>query len=241
MPIRVTVWNEFRHEKTDAEAKKIYPDGIHSVIKDFLAKNPDVLVTTAVLDDPSQGLTDEILDNTDVLLWWGHMFHGEVNDALVEKIRARVYNGMGFIALHSGHHSKPFRAILGTTGNLAWGREQKGIIWNLMPNHPIAKGIPSHFDIFEEMYGEPFFIPVPDELIFGTWYEDGNIFRGGCTFYRGLGKIFYFHPGHETCGSFYNPYVQQIISNAVLWAAPCVTGEGLENICTHQTEAPYKA
>ncbi|MBO5788714.1 MAG: ThuA domain-containing protein, partial [Clostridia bacterium] len=181
MAIRVTIWNEFLHEKTDENAKKLYPFGIHATIRDFLCCD-DFEIRLAALEDPDQGLPDEVLSSTDVLIWWGHMRHGDVDDGLVERIRTRVYNGMGFIALHSAHHSKPFRAILGTTGNLTWGREQKAIVWNLMPNHPIAAGIPAHFELFEELYSEPFFIPTPDELIFGTWYEDGNIFRGGCTY-----------------------------------------------------------
>lgn len=241
MSIRVTVWNEFRHEKTDPDAKRLYPEGIHATVASFLKECDGLEVRLAALDDPDQGLPDEVLNTTDVLVWWGHMCHGEVDDALVERIRQRVYAGMGFVALHSAHHSKPFKAILGTTGNLAWGREQKGIVWNLLPSHPIARGIPAHFTIYEEMYGEPFFIPVPDELIFGTWYEDGNIFRGGCTFYRGLGKIFYFHPGHETCDSFYNEYVRRIICNAVQYTAPVPVADDLSNVCTHQTQAPAEA
>lgn len=238
MGIRVTVWNEFRHEKHLKEAMALYPNGIHCTVKAFLDKNADYEVRLAALDDPHQGLSDEVLNNTDVLIWWGHMAHGEVDDALAERIRRRVYDGMGFIALHSAHHSKPFKAILGTTGNLAWGREQKALVWNLMPTHPITQGIPAHFELFEEMYGEPFFIPTPDELLFGTWYEDGNIFRGGCTWRRGLGKVFYFHPGHEICDSFHNEYVQRIITQAVAWAAPVSVTEDLKNACTHQLQAP---
>ena len=241
MAIRVTVWNEFYHEKTEAEAKAQYPSGLHATIKEFLDKDADLEVRLAALDDPDQGLPEEVLNQTDVLVWWGHMCHQKVDDALVERIRQRVYAGMGFVALHSAHHSKPFKAILGTTGNLMWGREQKGIVWNLMPSHPICQGIPDHFEIFEEMYGEPFFIPKPDDLLFGTWYEDGNIFRGGCTFTRGLGKIFYFHPGHETCPSFHHPVVQKIILQGVRWAAPTLLAEGLKNECVHQIDPPYKA
>lgn len=232
--IRVTIWNEFRHEKTDEKARQLYPDGIHAFVGAFL-KAPDVEVTLAALDDPEQGLSEERLNNTDVLMWWGHMAHGEVSDALVERIRTRVLDGMGFIAMHSGHHSKPFRAILGTTGNLTWGREQRCFVWNLCPSHPIAAGIPTYFELNEELYSEPFYIPKPDDLIFGTWYEDGNLFRGGATFTRGLGKIFYFHPGHETCDSFYNPYVQTILKNAVRWCAPATTDATFDRKCNHQT------
>ncbi len=219
--IRVTVWNEFRHEKEMEEARAVYPNGLHAVIKEFLDEEEDFEVRLAALDDPDQGLPDEVLNATDVLIWWGHVAHKEVRDELAERIRDRVYAGdMGFIALHSAHHSKPFRAIVGTTGNLTWGREQKEVIWNLMPSHPIAAGIPDHFIIEEEeLYAEPFYIPNPDALVFGCWYEDGFIFRGGACFLRGAGKVFYFQPGHESCRSFFNPYVQRVIKNAIRWAS----------------------
>ena len=233
--LRVTIWNEFRHEKTKENVKAIYPDGLHATIKAFLDKNEDLEVRLAALDDPDQGLPDEVLENTDVLLWWGHMAHGEVNDELVKKIQTRVYLGkMGFIALHSGHHSKPFKAIVGTNGNLSWGRDQKEIMWNLLPAHPIAAGIPDHFIIEkEELYCEPFYIPQPDELVFGGWYEDGFIFRAGCCFFRGAGKVFYFQPGHESCPSYHNEYVQRIITNAVYWAKPNEIVYPIENKCPH--------
>ena len=171
--IRVTIWNEFRHEKTNETAKALYPNGLHATIGEYLdANDEEIEVTLAALDDPDQGLPDDVLNNTDVLIWWGHMAHGEVNDALVTKIQRRVYMGkMGFIALHSAHHSKPFRAIVGTMGNLTWGRNQREIMWNMLPTHPIAAGIPDKFFIeSEELYAEPFFVPQPTELIFGGWY-----------------------------------------------------------------------
>ncbi len=219
--IKVTIWNEYRHER-DGEAKEFYPRGIHETIREFLAVNEDMEIKVGVLDDPDQGLPDEVLNNTDVLIWWGHMHHGEVEDALVEKIRQRVYcSGMGFIGLHSAHHSKPFRAIVGCTGNLKWGDNQKEVVWNLFPSHPIAQGLPDSFELeSEELYSEPFFIPQPDELVFGSWFQHGNIFRSGCTFYRGMGRVFYFQPGHEVCRSFYNSNCQKIITNAVRWARP---------------------
>ena len=228
--IRVTVWNEYRHEKSEEEVRKIYPNGLHAAIGEFLSKNDDMEVRLAALDDPDQGLPDEVLDNTDVLLWWGHMFHGEVKDALVEKIRRRVYvGGMGFIALHSAHHSKPFRAIVGATGNLLWGDNQKEIVWNILPLHPIAEGVPQHFVLpEEELYAEPFQIPRPDAHIFEGWFEHGYVFRTGVTFLRGAGKVFYFQPGHETCPTYYDENVKRIITNAVRWAKPANFGYKIE-------------
>ncbi len=220
--LRVVIWNEFRHEKTKENVKAIYPNGLHAKIKEYLDTDATLSVTLAALDDPDQGLPDEVLENTDVLLWWGHMAHKEVDDTLVAKILDRVLLGkMGFIALHSAHKSKPFAAILGTNGNLSWGRNQREIIWNMMPSHPIAEGIPDHFILAEEeLYSEPFYIPQPDALVFGSWFEDGNIFRSGACFLRGAGRVFYFQPGHETCRSYYDPHVLRIINNAVHWAAP---------------------
>ena len=232
--IRITVWNENVHEKTDPKVTALYPTGLHGAIAAFLSEEADFEVRTATLDAPDQGLSDEVLENTDVLIWWGHCAHGEVSDALIPKIQRRVYLGkMGFIALHSAHHSKPFKALLGTTGNLTWGRNQKEVVWTMLPGHPIAEGIPPHFILpDEELYAEPFFVPQPTELVFGGWYEDGYIFRSGMTFLRDQGRIFYFQPGHETCPSFHDKVVQQIIKNAVRWVAPTLTYE-IKNLCPH--------
>lgn len=234
--IKVTVWNEGRHDKKIARVRELYPEGMHGCIKAFLSENADLEVRTALLDDPDQGLPDEVLNDTDVLIWWGHMAHKEVSDQLAEKIRDRVYNeGMGFIALHSAHMSKPFRWIVGTSGQLSWGDDQRELVWNLMPQHPIAAGIPEYFEIEkEEMYGEPFRIPQPDELIFTSWYEGGNIFRSGLTYYRGIGKVFYFQPGHETNPIFHNKYVQRIITNAVYWVKPN------DMVISRPTECPQR-
>ena len=236
--IKVVVWNEFRHEKRSEKVAAIYPNGLHAVIKEFLDEDSELEVSLAALDDADCGLPDERLEDTDVLVWWGHMAHGDVPDELVTKIRDRVYEGkLGFVALHSAHHSKPFKAIVGTNGNLTWGRNQKEIMWTLMPAHEIAAGIPDHFLIEEEeLYSEPFYIPQPDELVFGAWFEDGHIMRAGACFRRGAGKIFYFQPGHESCRSFYNPYVQRIIENAIRWARPTDTVSAIPDGCPHITE-----
>ena len=236
--IRVTIWNEFRHEKTKEKVKALYPNGLHATIKEYLDTDEELEVRLAALDDEYQGLPDDVLENTDVLLWWGHCHHKEVDDELVEKIRVRVYTGkMGFIALHSAHHSKPFKRIIGATGNLQWGRNQREIMWTLMPSHPIATGIPDHFLIeSEELYSEPFYIGQPDALVFGGWFEDGNILRSGACFIRGAGKVFYFQPGHESCPSYHNPYVLRIIKNAIHWAKPACPGFEIVDDAPHITE-----
>ncbi len=220
--IRVTVWNEYRHEKKVPEIAKIYPDGMHGAIASYLRSQPGFEVGTATLDEPDHGLTDEVLANTDVLTWWGHAAHGEVRDDIVDKIQNRVLDGMGLIVLHSGHFSKIFRRLMGTTCNLKW-REigEKERLWVVEPGHPIAEGLGEYFEIeHTEMYGERFDIPQPDELVLVSWFEGGEVFRSGCCFYRGKGKIFYFRPGHETFPIYHNPDVLRVIANAVRWAAP---------------------
>ena len=219
--IRVTVWNEYRHEKLEPAIAAVYPRGIHQAIADFLGQEDDITVRTATLDEPECGLTEEVIRDTDVLMWWGHIAHAEVPDEIAERVHQAVLRGMGLIVLHSGHHSKPFRLLTGTPCNLHW-REEGDLerVWTVAPAHPIAQGVGEYFNIeHEEMYGEPFDIPQPDELVFIGWYEGGEVFRSGCCFYRGRGKIFYFQPGHETLRSFHNPYVQLILRNAAHWAA----------------------
>lgn len=219
--INVTIWNEGRHEKESESVAKVYPDGIHNCIAEFLGTDEELNITTATLDDEFNGLPDEVLENTDVLLWWGHMAHDDVPNELVEKIYNRVMRGMGFIALHSAHFSKPFRRLMGTTCSLKWRDGDRERVWCINPSHPIAKGVPENFNIpVEEMYGERFDIPQPDELVFIGWFKGGEVFRSGCCWQRGLGRVFYFQPGHEENPTYYIPEVQLIIKNAVHWVAP---------------------
>ena len=220
--IRVTVWNEFRHEKDLSHAaSKIYPDGIHAPIAAALAQQ-GLEVGTATLDEPGHGLTQEVLDATDVLIWWGHMAHAEVADEIVDRVQLRVLSGMGLIVLHSGHHSKIFRRLMGTTGHLKWREaDESERLWVVEPGHPIAAGIGRYIELDQaEMYGERFDIPAPDTLVFVSWFEGGNVFRSGCCWNRGRGRIFYFRPGHESYPHFHNEQILRVISNAVRWAAP---------------------
>ncbi|WYP28514.1 ThuA domain-containing protein [Alkalihalobacillus sp. FSL W8-0930] len=219
--MRVTVWNENRHEQTNEKVQEVYPKGIHSAIAEFLMK-AGIDTTTATLDEPEHGLTEEVLQQTDVLVWWGHVAHDEVSDDVVARIQQRVLGGMGLIVLHSGHFSKIFKSLMGTTCDLKWREaNEKERLWIVQPNHPIADGIGEYIELEkEEMYGEHFDIPTPDELVFVSWFQGGEVFRSGCTFHRGMGKIFYFRPGHETYPTYYNNDIQQVIINAVKWAAP---------------------
>jgi trehalose utilization protein len=218
---RVTVWNEYRHEKNDPRVASIYPDGIHETIARHL-REQGFTVRTATLDEPEHGLSYEVLNQTDVLTWWGHQAHDEVANEIVDRVQQRVLDGMGLIVLHSGHFSKIFKRLMGTTCNLKW-REigEKERIWVVEPGHPIAAGLGEYFEIPQaEMYGEHFDIPAPDTLVFISWFQGGELFRSGCCFHRGRGKIFYFRPGHETYPIYDQPEVQRVITNAVRWAAP---------------------
>jgi trehalose utilization protein len=221
MTTRVTVWNEFRHENINERVKAIYPNGIHDTIAGFL-HTAGFAVRTATLDEPENGLPDDVIDSTDVMLWWAHMAHVDVSDAIVDKVQQRVLDGMGLIVLHSGHYSKIFKRLMGTSGNLKWREaDEKERIWVIEPGHPIAEGLDQYFEIeHAEMYGEPFGIPAPDTLIFVSWFEGGDVFRSGCCWTRGNGRVFYFRPGHETYPIYHHPDVQRVIINAVRWAAP---------------------
>jgi trehalose utilization protein len=216
---RVTIWNEYRHERSDEQVAKIYPQGMHAVLAAALTRG-GFEVGSATLDEPEHGLSDEVLDNTDVLLWWGHAAHDEVSDETVEKVQRRVLGGMGLIVLHSGHFSKIFKKLMGTTCDLKWRHDDIERLWVVAPGHPIAEGLGEYIELEEEMYGEPFDVPQPDELVFVSWFGGGEVFRSGLCYRRGRGRIFYFRPGHEENPSYHNQDVQRVIQNAVRWAAP---------------------
>ena len=217
---RVTVWNEYQVEKQQPEVAKIYPDGIHHAIAQHL-QSSGLTVKTATLDQPDHGLTDAILNQTDVLIWWGHIAHDQVQDAIVNKVHQRVLSGMGLIVLHSGHFSKIFKRLMGTSCSLKWRNDgEKERLWVVDPSHPIAAGLDESFELAaEEMYGEFFDIPNPDRLVFISWFEGGEVFRSGCCFYRGKGKIFYFRPGDEAYPTYYQPNVLRVITNSIYWAS----------------------
>jgi len=222
MVIRVTVWNEFRHEKLNSKVAEIYPQGMHEAIAAYLRRDPDLRVSTATLDEPEHGLTEQRINETDVLLWWAHIAHDEVREEIVERVYRRVLAGMGLIVLHSGHFSRIFKKLMGTSCDLKWREaNDREILWVTRPGHPIVQGIDDHFILAgEEMYGEFFDIPEPQETILISSFSGGEVFRSGCTFTRGAGRIFYFRPGHETYPTYHDPNVLRIIHNAVHWAAP---------------------
>ncbi len=221
--LRVTVWGENIHEKTDAIVASHYPKGMHGAIAETLNKDKGIKATTATLDQPEHGLTEKVLANTDVLTWWGHAGHDKVDDKIVDRVQARVLEGMGLIVLHSGHFAKIFKRMMGTTCALCWREAgEKERLWITNPGHPIVKGIKGpYFEIeHEEMYGEPFGIPAPDETLLISWFAGGEVFRSGCVWKRGNGKIFYFRPGHEAYPTYHDANVQTILRNAARWCAP---------------------
>ena len=233
-PIRVTVWGENVHDRSSEAVKQVYPQGMHEAIAAGIGEllGSDAIVRTATLDQPNHGLDDKVLETTDVLTWWGHTAHEKVDDAIVVRVKERVLGGMGLLVLHSGHYSKIFRALMGTSCALRWREDgEREVVWTVSPAHPIAVGVPPVFTIpQQEMYGEYFNIPQPDELVFISSYDGGEVFRSGCCFTRGLGRIFYFSPGHETYPVYHQPEVQRVIANGVLWACRASTGRRTQQL-----------
>jgi trehalose utilization protein len=217
--VNITIWNEHVHEREGGDAARVYPEGIHGTLAGVLAAAGDV--RTATLAEPDHGLGADVLDRTDVLLWWGHTAHEEVADEVVARVVERVLGGMGLLVLHSGHHSKPFRRLMGTTCDLRWRHDERETVWTVAPGHPIAAGVPESFVIPEqEMYGEFFDVPPPEQLIFVSSFTGGEVFRSGCCWTRGRGRIFFFSPGHETNPVYHQREVQRVLVNAARWAAP---------------------
>ncbi|WP_411374590.1 ThuA domain-containing protein [Arthrobacter sp. MPF02] len=223
--LKILVWNEGVHEANNEPPHigEIYPDGIHGAIAAGLRSHyPEAEITTAVLaTDDEHGLHEEVLAGTDVLLWWGHKAHHEVSDAVVERVHRHVLGGMGLLVLHSGHFAKVFTRLLGTSCSLAWRNEgERELVWTVKPSHPIAEGVDSPIVIPEqEMYGELFDIPDPDDLIFISSFAGGEVFRSGVTFTRGKGRIFYFSPGDQEYPVYHHPQIQRVLANGVKWAA----------------------
>ncbi len=222
--INVTVWNEGYHEKESEKVRAVYPQGIHGCIASFLKEDEEIgTLRTCTLDSEGQGLTEEILSDTDVLIWWAHMKHDDVTDENINRVYSHVVErGMGLIVLHSGHASKIFQKLCGTNSHMLKWREQgdRERVWVIEPSHPICAGLPQYFELpHEEMYGERFDIPAPDQLLFISWFQGGEVFRSGLCYNRGMGKVFYFRPGHESYPTYYDKNVQTVIKNAVKWAA----------------------
>jgi trehalose utilization protein len=233
MKLRITVWNEHVHERRDPTVAKLYPNGMHGAIVAGLHRElgEAFAVRVATLDEPEHGLSQEVLTNTDVLTWWGHAAHEKVADEVVERVHDRVLDGMGLVMLHSGHYSKIFKRLMGTTCALRWRQDPGGereLIWTVNPGHPIAAGVPHPIVIeHQEMYGEFFDVPQPDELVFVSSFAGGEVFRSGLCYTRGAGRVFYFGPGDQEFPVYHQPEVQRVIANAVRWCAPVDRGNDL--------------
>ena len=234
----VVVWSE------GTAPSNVYPHDINGAIAEGLAGLEGWEVVTANLSDPEQGLPDSLLNRADVLIWWGHKKHGEVKDALVQKIVNRVKeDGMGFIALHSAHFAKPNIALMSIArtkqelldavtpkGHVAaWGAYVNDCtdlkVTTLATEHPIAKGVPPDFNLaYTERYNNPYAVPTPEQVIFDGVYtkKDGGKVPSqlGFVWTIGKGRMFYFQVGHETCPVYFDPAIRKIIGNAVAWATP---------------------
>jgi trehalose utilization protein len=219
--VNVTIWNEFLHERENDVVRSLYPEGMHRVLATAVEEQIGARVRTATLEEPEHGLSDEVLDTTDVLVWWGHKAHARVDDAVVAKVHQQVLSGMGLMVLHSGHFSKIFKRVLGSNCSLKWREaDEKERLWNLEPSHPIMEGVPERFELEqEEMYGERFDVPPPDDLLMISWFQGGEVFRSLCTWRRGHGRVVYFRPGHETYPTYHNEHVQRIVANSCRWSA----------------------
>ncbi len=240
MSIRVTVWNENRVKPTTQKMYEIYPGGLHMALAE-LFEAEGYAVHTATLDQPEHGLSEAVLEATDVLVYWAHLAHDELSDEVAERICRHVNNGMGYIPLHSAHLAKPFRQLMGTSCTLSWREaSDQELLWCVAPGHPIAKGVEPCVELAcEEMYGEYFDIPAPEELVYLGWFSGGEVFRSGVCYRRGQGRIFYFQPGHETCATFQRPAIRRILANAVQWACPVARGQDAR-ACRHVAQPPIE-
>lgn len=216
--MRVVVWSEGEvhgHEATG------YPEGMPAAIADAVRGIPEAQVEIASIDDADQGVPDERLRQADVLLWWSHMRHEDLLSATVDRVVSAVEHGLGLVALHSAISSPVFRRLVGTTGGFGgWRHGDREVLWTVDPSHPICRGV--EFPVVmpqQEMYSEPANLPTPDELVFISSFSGGEVFRSGITYRRGVGRIFYFSPGHEEYPVFLHPGVRGILANATSWAA----------------------
>lgn len=237
--LNVTVWNENVHEMSDPEVKARYPTGIHGAVAALV--EPELrgfaAIRTATMDEPEHGLPPKVLDDVDVLVWWGHIVQEDVSEEVVHRVVDRVLRGMGLVILHSAHWSKIFRRLMGTSCILKWrAADDRELVWTIDPAHPIAAGVPSPIVIpRQEMYGEHFDIPAPDELVFVSSFSGGEVFRSGCCFYRNRGRIFYFSPGDQDYPVYHQPEIGKVIANGIRWVAPVA---GISSEAEDWSESP---
>ncbi len=239
--MQITVVCEQNGAMLSPEGKKAYPEGLGSCLKGMLEEAGHNVTLVTIGEEGAAALTDEIIGGTDVMFWWGHWYHGKVSDEIVAKVADRALRGMGMVFLHSAHDSKIFKRLLGSSCSLKWREDgEHERLWCTDMTHPIARGLGEYIDIpREEMYGEPFDIPTPDELVYIGWFRGGEVFRGGCVFRRGAGKLFYFNPGHETYPTYKLPAVRQLLRQACAYVAPALPIKG-EICCPHVEQFSVK-
>jgi trehalose utilization protein len=244
--IKVLIWDE----NPSHASKELYPNSLRGAIAvgvTGLDKASELDVKTAHLDEPEQGVSDQILAETDVLVWWGHARHDLVEDALAERIKDRVHKqGMGLVVLHSGHYSKPFKVTVGGPGHLKGGwreADDSETIRVCAPWHPVAEGVEDFVLDNEEMYGAPFDVPPYETLVFQSRFSvGGETFPSGIAWTvgegidpeftsgpgngknqgEGKGRLFYFRPGHETYPTYLDARVHKVIYNAIRWSGRIV-------------------
>jgi trehalose utilization protein len=214
--IRVLLWSE------QTEPRDVYPKGISGALADYFNKLPGFEAKTATLNDPEAGLSDAVLSQTDVLIWFGHKKHNAVPDEAVDRVIKHVRErGMGFIGLHSAHYSKPLKKLLNASGSwrsyVNHGKPEQ--MWIVLPDHPIAKGVNDFTIPKTELYAEPFQVPPPEAVIVeGTW-ESGHRSREVMTWTIGKGRMVYIRAGHEEYPIYFMPQMQRLVANSVEWAA----------------------
>lgn len=217
---KVLVWSE------GTAPKNVYPNDINAAIAEGLKPLKGWEVQAVSINDPDQGLPDDLLNSASALIWWGHQRHGDVKDELVAKIKTRVTEeGMGFIATHSAHYSKALKAILGTPCGWSYYTDDGAKLDMVVkaPTHPICKGVKDFTIPHTERYGDPFQCPTPETVLFDGIYtmkdDKTEHCLQGFTWTIGKGRVMYFQPGHEGYPIYFMPEVQQIFRNGVQWVA----------------------
>ena len=222
--LRVTVWSEVIDPVLEPRAVTYYPDDINVYLAEFLSIEHDFEVRTANLRQKENGLSQEILNDTDVLVWWSHLYDDQVSDETAQRVAETVLNGMGILFLHASLGSKPAKILLGTNSNTGKYREigEKEKIWVVDRSHPVVDGMEKEYIEIpaSEMYGEPYGIPTPDDIVFISWFEGGEVLRSGVDWKKGAGKVFFFAPGHEEFPVYYHSEIQKAVKNIVRWLKP---------------------
>jgi len=214
--MRVLCWSE------RTEPANVYPQGINGAIAGFLRRSADLDVRTASINDGEQGIGKAAIDATDVLVWWGHLKHKDIDDAHVaEVIRQIRERGLGFIGLHSTQGAKVFTGALGCSGEIGGWREdgKREFLKCVAPSHPIAQGLGDFTLAQTEMYNEPFQVPPPEKTIFFSYWEGGEQFRSCNVWSAGKGRVVYFRPGHESFPIYHQELPLRVVKNSVTWCA----------------------